>query len=360
MAAIKEFPEGNNPKAWQRETNALQAIGRRNFPHVVDVRGFFTQGSKIYLVFPWADGGNLMDFWEEHNAYADRCHIATHFVPHIMRQLREIASALESLHDFKRNGRASYRHGDLKPENILVFRSQNILNDLPGTWKMSDLGLARMHEEVTGARYGMQATSMRGFGTTSYKPPEAFSKPNYPTTRLFDIWSMGCIILQLITWLVYGMEGVKGLTQRTHWGDKPSCFWTGDFQIGRGLYNLTVHDEVRRLMNTLKSRLADSPALFELLGVVENQLLVIETPHPRLPGVFRYRTDARGLYESLCAICQRCDQNPLYWSLSWKTIHGSTYPVQGQGFTGNAQRGGNVSPCLQALYPQFAISHFQF
>ncbi|KAG6354470.1 hypothetical protein INS49_004487 [Diaporthe citri] len=174
-AAIKEFFQGKDPKVWERETTALEKIGRRNILHVVEVKAMFIQAFRFFLVFPWADEGNLMDFWEKHKSYDRRYHIARYFIPGILRQLLGLSLALESLHDFKRNKRASYRHGDLKPENILIFSSPGNSNDFPGTWKMSDLGLAKMHEYLTGERYGMQATSMRSFGTTSYKPPEAFN-----------------------------------------------------------------------------------------------------------------------------------------------------------------------------------------
>lgn len=280
----------------------------------------FIQSSKVYLVFPWANGGNLLDFWKQNDDYNCRVQIARDDVPHILRQLEGLSFALQSLHDFNRNGRASYRHGDLKPENILLFRSEQDPDSFPGIWKMSDLGSAKLHEVATGDRFDMQATSMRPFGTTSYKPPEAWTRSDEPTSRLFDVWSMGCIILELITWLLYGMKGLEELTRNTGWLEKRSCYWSGQYAHPGGWDGLTVHENVTNLFNRLKADLGDSATLWQLVELVETKLLVIDLPHSRKEGVYRYRTDARGLYESLRDMRQNCDQDSSNWSSSWKAV----------------------------------------
>lgn len=345
-AAIKEFTEGKDPKAWQREETALRKIGGRNLFHVVGVKAMFTQSSKIYLVFPWANGGNLLTFWERNDDYNCRVHVARD-VPHILRQLEGLSFALESLHDFHRDGRASYRHGDLKPENILLFRSEKDPDVFPGIWKMSDLGLAKLHEVTTGHRYDMQATSMRPFGTTSYKPPEAWTRSDKPTSRLFDVWSMGCIILELITWLLYGMKGLEELTRNTGWLEKRSCYWLGQYAHPIGWFGLTVHVDVTNLINRLKADLRESPALRQLVEVVETKLLVIDLPHPRKEGVYRYRTDARGLHESLQIIRQSCERDSSNCSSTWKAVRKLSPRTNFQGSMGNTQQRRNVSAILQ-------------
>lgn len=306
----------------------------------------FTQSSKIYLVFPWANGGSLENFWEQNNDYSCRFQIARDCVPHILRQLEEISLALKRLHDYNGRG-ASYRHGDLKPENILLFRPENGLNTFPGTWKMSDLGLAKLHEVATGHRYDMQATSMRPFGTTSYKPPEAWTRSDKPTSRLFDVWSMGCIILELVTWLLYGINGLEELTRNTAWLEKRSCYWLGQYAFPQGWYGLTLHGSVTNLINRLKTDLRESPALWQLVNIVETKLLVIDLPHPRKQGVYRYRTDARGLYESLCGIRQNCDRDRSNWSTSCNAVRRFSARTAFQVPMGNAQQRRNVSSTFQ-------------
>lgn len=343
---MKEFSKGNDPKEWARAATALGIVGRYNLSYVVDVKAMFTKASIFYLLLPWADGGNLMDFWKRHDSYEKRRVIADQSIRDIIWQLREISRSLEFLHDFKKNGKASYRHGNLKSENILVFWASEKKEDVPGTWKMADFGLAEKHEEATGERNRLNAASIRGrgWGTISYKPPEAFSNTNSPTSRFFDIWSMGCIILQLITWLIRGIDGVKKLTRNTasHRGVLFSFFWDGDYHAKQGWSNITVHDEVTKLIRELKQGLKASPALLDLLAVVETQLLVIKRPHPRRPGEQQCRTDAHGLFESLEKICQKCQQDRAYWAKSAQVVRWSVTPPQMQDATRNAQQGLNA------------------
>lgn len=353
-AAIKEINSLvllKDSKAWSREAKALEHIGRRNLFNVVQVKAMLMQASKCYFIFPWANGGNLMDFWERNNDEKTRLNIARR-LPNIVKQLMGISYALRELHNFSPHGKLSYRHGDLKPENILLFFSNNSREsrespDIIGTWKMSDLGLARLHYEATGARYGMAATSTRAWGSTSYKPPEASGNPNSPTSRLFDMWSIGCLILQLITWLIYGMDRVVELAKRTVGMDRPSCFWTGRWTSYRGWQDLTVHLEVRNLIDELKQHLRGSGALLALLELVERDLLVTRLPRHRTNERQQCRTDARGLHSSLQIIHDRCKKDIRYSSSTGQLIRtwrpSNSREVRGGG---KVQQSRNVSLCL--------------
>lgn len=343
--------------------SALEKIGGLNLVNVVDVKAMFTQASNIFLVFPWAAGGNLLDFWSLHGDYPARCNIARHFLRDIFEQLQGLSYALAYLHDFKGNRKASYRHGDLKPENILVFRPQNISEYHPGTWKFSDLGLAKMHEKATGERYGLQATSIRSYGTISYMPPEAFSGLDHPTSRRFDIWSMGCIILQMITWLIYGMSHVEELERNTVVKGTHSCFWVEDPQAGRGSSETQVHGEVKKLIKKLKVDLKHSSPLLQLLVVVETELLVTHLRSSRRNGVHQYRADARGLHTSLQNICEQSKRDSSYWTSSWKAVktgRGSHAANPRQAAVGIAQQARNVSSCLHECHFQTSLSFLHF
>lgn len=345
---MKVFSKGNDPRVWEREVTALQAVDRYNLSHVVGVKAMFTQSSIFHLVLPWAHGGNLIDFWTRHDSYHDRRLVVAPCIRAILVQLVEISRSLAFLHNF------SYRHGDLKPENILIFWANENVEDIPGTWMMADFGLAKEHVEATGKRNHMIATSIRGWGTISYKAPEVFRNPNSPTSRLFDIWSMGCIILQFITWLVHGMVGVRKLTQKTisNVGNLASCFWDGDYVSGRW-YSMKVHREVIQLILELKEHLKASPALLDLLAVVETGLLVIETPQDPGMGTQQCRTDARGLFKSLQRICQNCQNNPSYWTRSAEVVRWTPTFTQMQGSAVNPQQGMNAH---QGMIPQQVIN----
>lgn len=92
------------------------------------------------------------------------------------------------------------RHGDIKPENILWFRDPKNKND-KGVLKISDFGLTEFSTRHTLCykRNSQVAHS------PSYRPPEcdlegAVVGPSY------DIWTLGCLYLELITWQLGGAK----------------------------------------------------------------------------------------------------------------------------------------------------------
>lgn len=176
----ESLPSLQDPLA-AREKGALMRVLSLKYrdpecvKHIIDVKAIFDQGFKRYYMFPWADGGDLWSLWERHRLIKARGE--SKFVADIVEQILGLAGALAVLHQ------GNCRHGDLKPENILIFRRQN----QPDMWKIADLGLAKFHIDPTQERRGPTSTR---HGTFSYEPPEFLNDPQ-PTSRLYDIWSMG-------------------------------------------------------------------------------------------------------------------------------------------------------------------------
>ena len=92
--------------------------------------------------------------------------------------LTQLCAALRYLHDVKR-----IVHRDLAPSNILIDQDFNI--------KLADFGLAK--------RFGTNSVSvMKSFvGTILYSCPEIVQ--SQPYTNKADIWSLGCIIYEIMT-----------------------------------------------------------------------------------------------------------------------------------------------------------------
>lgn len=184
------------------EYNCLSKLRTPEFdtPHLIKAAAFYRKGDSLFFVFPWASHGNLLDFWKGNSP---KIH-DKRYVEWLLGQLLGIIRTIEFLHE------VNIRHGDLKPENILCFESSNPGNDPPYVFVISDVGLAKEHEMVTNFR---PRTEQPGGGTMVYAAPEMEIHDNRATSRRYDIWSLGCICLESIIWLLYGMDGLKRFSE---------------------------------------------------------------------------------------------------------------------------------------------------
>lgn len=96
------------------------------------------------------------------------------------------------------------RHGDIKPENILWYKNHSPCTDI-GVLKISDFGLARWHSDKS--RTAPRPPRMKASPT--YRAPE-IDLPGQNLSRKYDIWTLGCVYLGLITWYLKGWDAVHG------------------------------------------------------------------------------------------------------------------------------------------------------
>ncbi|OCK95392.1 uncharacterized protein K441DRAFT_717469 [Cenococcum geophilum 1.58] len=142
------------------------------------------------------------------------------------------------------------------------------------------MGLARHHRLATGLR--PHRTDTR-YGTARYEPPEALSAlPNEARSRLYDIWLVGCIILEFIVWLLYGLKGLNKFSEDTK----------GSFSDEVGFFVIEVagrrraaqlHPAVEAWMDYISKdqECAKATAIRDLLEVVKMKLLVVRLPERR-------------------------------------------------------------------------------
>lgn len=95
-------------------------------------------------------------------------------------------------------------HHDLKPQNILYFKDPYYekISSNSGEFRIADFGAGKIHT-YRSRSIGTQSPN----GTQTYEPPEA--KSEGATSRPYDIWSLGCVFLELLIWAVFGFEAVK-------------------------------------------------------------------------------------------------------------------------------------------------------
>ena len=257
---------------WNSEVNALNQISGLSHPHLIQRIAAIERGKQRCLMFLWADGVNLRDFWRNSPTPA----LTAALVRAMIWQLRGMADALQSLHGFKED--LHIRHGDIKPENILHFPDQN---DSPiGTFKISDLGSSVHHAVVTRLR---EKTGGKAWSTMRYQPPEAKTNPLAASSRLYDIWSMGCVTLEFMIWLLYGNEELNNFSANIKGKqDEASSFFelVADQRGAHPKLVAQIHPTVQACLDHLSKdpECNGKTALGDLLEIVKKKLLVIELP----------------------------------------------------------------------------------
>lgn len=236
-------------------------------------------------MFAWAEGGNLQEYWKKS---AKRSPDARS-IQQMVEQLRGLADALDALHNCKSSDRnllvvpqsgksdkdESIRHGDLKPENILRFtlgsdrRVRNTEEEL-GNLKIADMGLAKQHIVATQLRTN---TSQR-YGTIRYEAPEAITETK-GRSRLYDVWSLGCITLEFIIWALHGYTVLEEFYTQVEVGRKQTCQY---FELNESRTGAEVHHTVVEWMQRIQlsdPECSQDTAIRELLDIVRNRLLVV-------------------------------------------------------------------------------------
>ncbi|KLU86584.1 serine/threonine protein kinase [Magnaporthiopsis poae ATCC 64411] len=190
-------------KVVQGEAEVLNVMRLLEHPHLIRAVAYYRKGQSHCFVFPWADLGNLRDYWEQSNLAANpEKRLAKGYLWWVFVQLHDLASAITLLHS------RLMRHGNLKPENILCFRG-NADRQPDGSCMLviADAGLAGVNYQITQLR--TEASLGSKGSTLMYGPPEAEAGSREPRSRRYDVWSMGCICLEFLIWLVDGWEGLK-------------------------------------------------------------------------------------------------------------------------------------------------------
>jgi len=290
---------------WEREASVLQKMNGFHQENIVRFITAFRHGDEgkedYYLMFEWADGGNLRNLWKTLPRPAS---VTPTLVKNAVEQILGLATALCKAH--YPPSRPTIRHGDLKPENILWFKPQANEVDSIGTLKIADWGLARQHNLETKQRSNKTST---GSGTRRYEPPEeetgeglwanALSpaqagKQQKKRSRLYDVWAMGCITLEFIVWLRYGLEGLRGFNAQIKGDYNSESVPFYKTKVVNGKKIAEVHEAVIWWMDHLAKDPACVPgstALGSLLELVRERLLVIQLPEKS--GTSTYEETAR-------------------------------------------------------------------
>ncbi|KAH6956001.1 hypothetical protein BKA56DRAFT_203433 [Ilyonectria sp. MPI-CAGE-AT-0026] len=320
-------------ETFEKEIYTMKELRSMHHDHMINSVATVFRGESRYLMFPWADGGNLRDLWMAWETGPEIRHLwppTSKLILEVVQQLRGLASALNFLHE------NNFRHGDVKPENILIFKDKSTL----GTLKLGDLGLAKAHNANTTLR---RTGTLTKYGTIRYEAPEAEVCPELPRSRRYDIWSIGCVLFEFVIWLVYGQDGLRDLNTAMLKHGNSDAFYIVDAFGGRkkpAEHHPVVSMWLEAVCND--EIWTDGTVLGDLVRIVRDHLLVIEVPTiptrrapppneqdiPSLQikaptimepatsecdsAISARRADAKLLEELLQRICERCEADESY------------------------------------------------
>ncbi|RMJ17572.1 hypothetical protein CDV36_002766 [Fusarium kuroshium] len=286
--AVKRL-HSRNREMFSREVDALKRLSGQK--HIVPLLATFEYKNSYHLLFPWANA-NLRRYWAMFpNPSADK-----RYCLWVAKQCKGMAEGLSIIHEppadqgddyayesvlqpnhshLQRGSKPAYgRHGDIKPENILWFR--NGPNTDIGVLEIADFGLTRFHH-----RQSRSNISPVGMGNSpTYRAPE-FDMPDGLLSRSYDIWALGCLYLEFITWYFLGWNGVTqfSASRETKRNDLSAddCYFELSSSRDTGNICSKVKPAVIRWMAFLRQHWACSPFFHDFLGLVESSMLVVET-----------------------------------------------------------------------------------
>ncbi|PSR85614.1 kinase-like domain-containing protein [Coniella lustricola] len=274
--AVKKL-KNSHEKQYQGEVRALERFNGTVHEHLVTLLATFRQDGHYHMIFPWAHC-DLDRYWEHENPNPNLEDVA--FLRWLSKQCVGLMEAVSVIHNAshlmteKRYG----RHGDIKAENILWFRTGESRDKDRGIFVISDLGFTAINSPKSRS---MQPNT--GISTTpSYRPPECDIK-DAVISRAFDIWSLGCLYLELLCWLLTGRKGKLAFDAERAtpfiYGANVDIFFDIQRRDSHGSresqFEFKVKDVVSKKMSELHANKNCTLWVHKLLDIVENEMLVV-------------------------------------------------------------------------------------
>lgn len=158
----------------------------------------------FYMILPLAEG-DLENFWKRNDPHDERQE--GHWAEWVAKQCHGLASAICKLHNLHDSQTSPHDpnygfHGNIKPLNLLWFkewRGFDVNHHEPGVLQIANFGISSVHHTDTRSAIDIE------MGTRTYAPPESeISDERHVDFQSYDIWSLGCVFLEFLGWLVKG------------------------------------------------------------------------------------------------------------------------------------------------------------
>lgn len=178
------------------ELTNLSILNHLKHPHILELLASYSYRDKHNLIFPLAEGGTLADLMK-----TDRSSTPFRNDETLLVALAGLSSAIEHVHNFSEKALDLSLigcHHDIRPQNILVSKSKFLL---------SDFGLSRFKDYTENSSTAFKER----LGDNLAPECEDFANglASLHASRATDIWSSGCILAEIATYMALGSRGVR-------------------------------------------------------------------------------------------------------------------------------------------------------
>jgi hypothetical protein len=166
----------------------------------------FEQHGTYNVLLEFADQGSLVDYFQKTPP------LRPEDIQTFWRNLLDVIKALDAIHKMPAGAANGPRvlqgwHGNINPTSILVISKQGG-SKFDVHFKLADLGID--HFMTTMASRSSVATSTE-HPSRAYDAPECSHEDNAGLSARpeADMWSLGCILSDAVTWVVRGIDGLE-------------------------------------------------------------------------------------------------------------------------------------------------------
>ncbi|CZR57585.1 uncharacterized protein PAC_07474 [Phialocephala subalpina] len=236
---------------FQRQRTILTAMNMKTHPYLVKLLATYKYNGKYHLMFPFAPENHRM-YWERRPSPA----FDKETMVWSLRQMTGLAEGLWRIHIY---------------EVTRALNSDNMLKNVP----RGRFGLGHFH----GAESRSNVDPDSVFSSPTYEPPEC--KLRLPVSRAYNIWSLGCLYFEFITWLLKGSLEIDTFSDyRGRVATRSGINDDNVFTIivdADGTRVATVREQVVAWVDQLHTYDKCSPLVHDLLDLTINGLLVVDT-----------------------------------------------------------------------------------
>jgi hypothetical protein len=208
-----------------------------------------------------------------------------------------------------------------------------------GTLKLADLGRPKQRKGITRDQTNQEIDLWR---SEAHEAPDIHVNPDASMSRLYDSWSMGTVIFNLIVWMLYGKRQLHNFTDTAAvFETQGSPYWT---RLGRRSAEVSAMAKLwmsHILRLDVECNRPEGTVVGDLMKLVRDELLVVDLP----PLDFRDIDKA--------ANGQRSNAARLSYRL--KEIRERAHNDEEYLFTGNDRSGMQPPPSGNAAVPEIAV-----